>query len=217
MFLRAQVTLLHDTGLAEDHFVNVMHFDSDNAVAGTAETSGLASRINVFYQALAPQLGSVLNGSLVVRIYNMADPKPRVPIYEHTYDGMAVGSTCLPEEVALCASFNGAPVSGENQKRKRGRIFLGPISATQNVVTSGRARPSDAFIGVVLTNLGNLVEGLGAGDPRLAVFSPTTLAATAGDLDAAFADVTEVWVDNSWDTQRRRGAVPTARSTLDVS
>lgn len=216
MFLRAQVTLKHDTGLAEDHFVNTFHFDSDNAVAGTAEKAGLAARLNVFYQALAPQMASVLSGELDVKIYNMADPEPRVPIYVETFTGMAVGSTSLPEEVAMCLSYHAAPVSGENQRRKRGRIFLGPISSTQNVVTSGRARPSDAFRGVALAAMANLVEGLGAGDPRLAVFSPTILATTAGDLDAAYSDVVEVSVDNAWDIQRKRGAVATLKETTAV-
>jgi hypothetical protein len=49
------------------------------------------------------------------------------------------------------------------------------------------------------------------GAARLAIFSPTTLS-SGGSIDDAWNDAVNVWVDDAFDTQRRRGARATTRS-----
>lgn len=216
-FARVICTLEHDSGLPEDHYVNVMHFDGDDSQTWAEDADDLVARIDTFYTAIVGNLGSTLSGARTYQVYDLSEPTPRVPKYEERRTtGWSMAGTCLPEEVALCVSFQASQESGLSQARRRGRIYLGPWASTSNVVTSGRARPADAVITAVATAFGAMAIGPDAGDFRLSVFSPTTFAAT-NSLDQAFNDVVDGWVDNAWDTQRRRGAPTLARTTFVAS
>jgi len=216
-FARVQVTLNHDSGLAKDAFVNTWHFDGDDSQTWAEDQDDLAARVHTFYTGLAPDLGLTLNGTADIKIYDMSDPVPRVPKYSEHWTGLAVGSTGLPEEVALCLSMEAAPASGVSQRRRRGRVYLGPFSTSGNSTTTGRPRPSDALITATLGRVQALAVGPDPGDFRLSVFSPRTYANNPANLDAAHNDVVKCWIDNAWDIQRRRGAVPTAKTTQTIT
>jgi hypothetical protein len=121
----------------------------------------------------------------------------------------------LPNEVALCLSYQAVAISGESQARRRGRIFFGPLCNTANTLSAtGECRPSAALV-TALCGAATLLAtpaATAAGDlVHWAVYSPTTdLTET---IDDAFQDVDNGWVDNSFDTQRRRGRDATARTT----
>jgi hypothetical protein len=94
-------------------------------------------------------------------------------------------------------------VSGQPQARKRGRIYLGPFDTTQ-LNADGRILPA------CQTTIRNAAQALlTASDVALdwswAVYSPT---------NASGVIVDNGWVDNEWDTQRRRGRAATTRSTF---
>jgi hypothetical protein len=199
--------------LPENDVVNVMHWQCDSETTGTL--NNLADRIHTFYHDLDGNFASVMSSQLTVQLYDMEDPTPRVPIYEEQYTDMGPGATSLPQEVALCLSFQADVESGQSQARRRGRIYLGSRASTMNETVSGRTRPIAALRTAITDAAPDLCVSGTAGDYRLAVFSPTIYAATA-DYDEAFNDVTNGWVDDAWDTQRRRGEAPTARTTFTV-
>jgi hypothetical protein len=219
---RAQITLARTSGLSEDVVVNVLHFEGDDdPVSPDREhwdqlAPGLASRLVTFYQAIDPYYSAVIAATgHSVRLYDMSDPEPRFPRYEQMF-GLATGSTTLPSEVALCLSFQAAKVAGQSQARRRGRIYLGPF-ATLAMATgqlAGDNRPAANMVAEVLAAADVMATG-GSGAARLAIFSPTTLVG-GGSIDDAWTDAAELWIDNAWDTQRRRGANATTRSTAVV-
>lgn len=210
--IAAQVIIPYDSGLPEDVAVNTFHFSGideplDMAVA-------VRGRLSAFYNSVYAPLTSPLLSyySKVVnvvgarcKVYDMSDPEPRVPILNESmgWSTQPTG-TGLPEEVALCLSYRGRLESGTNPARRRGRIYLGPwnVSAiTETTVTGNYSRP-----------LGNLINGIANAGKALA--NENTLGAQWSVYSKRNEDLVEIeagWVDNSWDTQRRRGARSTDR------
>jgi hypothetical protein len=128
----------------------------------------------------------------------------------------------VPNEIALVLTYGTQEQSGTtaSRARRRGRIYLGPLNAdavtAQNNVA---AVPNSNFISAVYTaaaRLGEYSYSLGDNggteqEGQWVMFSRT---------GAAYGVVGGGWVDNAWDSQRRRGTEATARQTwtlLNVS
>lgn len=210
----AQVTLDRDSGLSEDRIVNVFHFEADatngNASDFTDRIPGLVDRLEVFYQTIGPRMSGTLAGTGTIKLYDWEAPKPRIPRVEEPFTFLP-GEGSLPGEVALCLSYAAAPQSGMSQGRRRGRVYLGPWNGSQGgTADASDVRPPPSLIALILPAAKIMATGTN-GAFRLAVFSPTQ-ASVAGQADAAWNDVAELSIDNAWDTQRRRGASPTART-----
>jgi hypothetical protein len=144
-------------------------------------------------------------------MYNLIDAKPRAPIRDDIYTPGTFGSGTvnLPDEVACCLSYSADPVSGIPIARRRGRVFIGPLCA--NVLGGSSLNtesvPDSGFISTVTKAAGDLASIALAAGYVWSVFSPT--------LNAA-APISSAWVDNAWDTQRRRGNRPTSRTTIAI-
>lgn len=218
-FFRCQVRIPMDSGTPEDDVINVWHFDSDQTFAEDADD--VFGRLSDFYQAIdSIVFPARVSSTAHVKIYDLADPEPRVPGFE---DDIPLSTTAdnvaIPNEVAMCLSMAADPVSGVAPGRLRGRIFLGPVASTAMTVVGGRVRFAPTAMLNVVTAAQTLAVGPDPGDARLAVFSPTIHAAEGGtpaDLDAAFHDVTRLWIDNAPDTIRSRGERADARETVTV-
>ena len=227
---RCQVALHRDQGLPEDDIVNTLHFEGDDDDFGTDQERwdtllpGLVARVKTFYTTVATlTLSNLLSNTATLKVYNMRDPSlpnaPRFP--RHTEDFTITPQTglSLPAEVAICLSFRGASESGTNRRRRTGRVYLGPIRGAVAVSVEpfiNDVRPDPSVMAFVLTAAETMAlggEDLGAG--RLAVYSPTT-DLTNEMTDESWNDVTELWIDNSFDTIRKRGAAPTSRITAAV-
>jgi hypothetical protein len=142
-----------------------------------------------------------------VKIYNMSQPKPRAPIRIDTFSIAEATGSPLPTEVALCLSYRAPLISGTDPKNRRGRLYIGPLDTS---ALSSSATSSDILPNVSLMNalrdagqrLMNLTSVLWV------IYSPTT----ATDLE-----ITNVHVDNAFDTQRRRGGAPSQRVQANKS
>lgn len=138
------------------------------------------------------------------KIYDMEDPEPRAPVSEGTWSLSSNPSgTALPPEVALCLSFQAPKMSGQVQARRRGRIYFGPFN-TAAIGTDGR--PISGLVTALSAVGDGIIVASGATSWNWAThssYSPTTgLAVDNG------------WVDNEFDTQRRRGREWTTRTVF---
>lgn len=216
--MRALVSIPLDSGIPEDAMVNTLYFDGDDSEEDDAAYhSAVMTLLTGFYQAIDnPLFGQNVAPEATVKIYDMRDALPRVPEFVGTIPLSPLGANSLPSEVAVCLSFQADAVSGLSQKRRRGRIYLGPICADTALtveVVNGQMRPRAS----VRTVIANAAHDMAVGTPlpilgsvKWAVYSPTTdLTST---LDDAFHDITNGWIDDSFDTQRRRGPAPTTRT-----
>lgn len=204
---RIQVTLVTDDGIAENYFVNT--FAHSSLIEDSTDQTTIGTSLATFYSAFAGSyLSSVLaQNNHIYKLYDLEAPMPNYPIFEGTFNlsGSPAG-TPLPAEVAMCLSFQANRVSGQPQARRRGRIYLGPLSTAAN--TSGR--PAAALLTAML-NAGEALYDTWSGLNSFgnwAVWSPTN--ATAVEID-------ELYVDDAFDTQRSRGLARTAVTTRVVS
>lgn len=210
-FMRALVQIPRLTTLTEDVVTNTLYFDSD-----TGDVDDIAPEVHAeltsFYQAIDVYLAAEqLSTTATVDYYDMADPEPRVPKYTATIALTLGTGNSFPPEVAICMSFRGAEGSGVNMRRRKGRIYLGPLVAAITSTSGGRVAPSTGVRSAIATAGNNLMNQTTTFGTKWAVFSPTTYAET-GSLDDAFEDVVAGWVDSEFDIQRRRGTVAQART-----
>lgn len=199
---RAQVTITTEDNNPANYSTNTVYaniLDSTGRDNWVAAIVALYSSIDNYYASTVNQNGHI------IKVYDMADPEPRAPILEDTFDfNTNPTSNPLPSEVAVCLSFQAARQSGNPQSRRRGRIYIGPLGVN-GLDTSGR--PSSAHM-TALANAGSafLAQSVTDGDWAWAVWST---------VDQNISFVTNGWVDNSYDTQRRRGLEYTSRTTFD--
>jgi len=218
--LRAQVTLNSSSGLPEDAAMNVWHFHSVAAdLEDTADT--INDELSTFYNGIASVYsGNTLTGTCTTKFFDLTDDPPRVPMFE---DGFAITSMgdadALPTECAITMSFQGDPESGGNARRKRGRLFIGPLDAGTTSTGAGLVRVGAGATSALAVAATGMID---AGAPltfQWIVFSPTTAGTPPWDetiLDASSTLVTQGWIDNAFDTQRRRGTAPTSRINFPV-
>jgi len=205
--MRAVVRQHHDSALPEDDMINVWHFNTDVAGPSTStDHADVFNRLQTFYQALDTYQSRLLGAQPTLTIYDLHDPEPRVPVYEANMTGMAYPSTGnpLPSECAICLSFHGVQVSGSPAARRRGRVYLGPWN-------DAALDPTGKIAGALLTAIdGAATALLASGTTEWAIYSRTDLPVVT-DLDEGVT-VVGGWIDNAWDTQRRRGEAPTSRT-----
>lgn len=205
---RLQVVLKADSGIAKDHTTNALHFRvEDDQFGGLTE----AERIDQIVAAMTDFYRASYNGVLSDRMaddghefnfYNLDDAEPRVPRYMFTWDfDGASRSTSLPTECAVVCSFQAERLAGTNQARRRNRIYLGPFStaANANGVVQNGVRININAAALALSQVSDDENGWG-----WRIWSPT---------DQQAIIVNDGWVDNAWDTQRRRGISSEIRST----
>jgi len=201
--LRAQVILGSDSALPKDVSVNTFHFDT-TVPYDTASAQSVIDRLRVFYNAIKSDLSQTLNPALcTVKIYDLSDIKPRVPREHQSLNLDLVGNSSHPREVALVLSFEAARQSGSVQRRRRNRVYLGPLSVI-GTVSGADFRPPTALLDEIASAAGTLKANASLGIQWV-------IRSQVGNF---VAPVANGWLDNAFDTQRRRGADPTSRSTF---
>lgn len=212
--LRALIGIRRDTALPEDVSTNTLYFTTPGTSI-IAESALINTRILSFFDSLASGqvqqvsrcMASVNQQGHFLKIYNMADAKPRVPVAEFDHVWTGIGSTSLPEEVALALSFKGAVQSGLGAARRRGRIFMGPLASSCASIDGGRVRATQSVVDDLLKASTFLFGNPTASGIEWVVHSPTT-----GPTSST--PVASGWVDRTLDTIRSRGPATTGRSTI---
>lgn len=213
---RAQMEFAHDSGLPRDRVTNVFHF-ATTQVAGI-DFPNIRDMLVEFYDDPAGGASSIfdfvseqLTRDYELNVYHLTDPLPRVPVASFT--GVltsASAAQALPSEVAFVTSWAAAPISGVPPARLRGRTYLGPLNIGALAAADGT--PAAAFITTVVAASDRLASAADASVTWDMVVYSTTLPGGPGD-GARANKVVSGWVDNAFDTQRRRGEGATARTT----
>lgn len=197
--------------LAEDQYVNTFHFRNDNV--NPQDPENVRDMLVDFYTNLAPDQEhelfnwmspSSISGKWTVKAYDLDQPKPRYPYFTDTGNVSMQANTALPTENALVLSFQGARIAGSEQNKRRNRIYLGPFNVDAN--DDGLVRGD--FVQDLLFSAKELLNASDRSNEwNWVVYSPT---------DDNVVTITDGWVDNAWDTQRRRGIRSTARGIFNL-
>lgn len=208
--IRAQWAMTHDSGLPKDEVQNVFHFRQFGL---TENFDNIRDMLNDFYNvgvgAAVPlnfYLSSVLAGPWSLKLYNLSDTEPRVPVAEYSGSIVTNAVDGLPSEVACVVSWQCAPISGVPAGRLRGRTYVGPLSTRVLTAAPAVPRPNSAFLEVLVASASRLVDAAQASLSYEFVVNSAFLSTPAA-IEGGF-------VDNAFDTQRRRGEDDTARTAF---
>lgn len=200
---RVLATFQRESNLPEDVAVNSWAFRNDSATIG-GFTAAVGAMLDAFYFGTASNgstVGEYLSGNIAsveYTAYDLGQAPPRAPIDCSTDLVPGFTGQELPGEVALCHSY----VAGRNLARQRGRLYIGPLNTSALSNISGRPVPTGAFIDALVDRAANLEAS--TEDATWVLIS---------QADQAAKVITGGWVDNAFDTQRRRGMAPTTRDT----
>jgi hypothetical protein len=209
---RFDAVLPYTTGLPRDVAINTFHVETDSGVPITqGEIDDVSDAIVAFYTSGSGS-GQVEYwlSSMITRTTNGC----RVECYgydeEDTLDSQTFTLAApdvdgsAPLEVCLCVSLT-ASGSGPIERR-RGRFYLGPLTYSVTNAISGVAPvPNATFLATVVNQTETLHGALVSAGCPWSVYSRVGNGANP---------ITGGWVDNEFDTQRRRQVAATARTTL---
>lgn len=215
--IRATVNFPTRSGIPRDNVTNSFWFDD---TVGT----GLESAAEDLHEMIQEFYGDVYNtiscanwcafGSSTASVYvdyvDWSQTPPRVP-YRLNFGNSAFtyGNSVIPTEVAAVLSFQANELPGQRQERRRGRIYIAGVRAEW--LTQASAGDYPTFNNTVLTNLTTAAQQLQVS--ALANLRPWVVYSR---VNGTAADVTNGWVDNSPDTQRRRSVDAAARTAWTV-
>lgn len=211
--MEVQVRIPFFTNLPRDVIMNRIHVvtaepggpDKDS-VAAT-----MATRLKTFYDTVYGVVNSAANyvswGSAVVRVFDLSEPGPRIPATRPLVIAPNTAALAtMPTEVAVVMSYRSALISGVVPQRLYNRIYLGGL--TSGTLTGGGpaafATVSTAFR-TAIANAAIALEAANTSDVAWIQYSPTD--ATPRTIAAGF-------INNEFDTQRRRGVVESARTLI---
>lgn len=230
--------LPHSNGLPADTFENVQHLE----VAGSDPAGqDIIDAMNAFRDFYITDPGAQLNplSEYISEVVNRGADACTIlayftndlsgdtvfgsPIGQLSFTLPATSSTLqLPEEVAVVLSLHGdltnVPVSQANpspppatirpQQRRRGRLYLGPLGQNAGTETAGSYRPNVS----IRQDIGTAFEAYYSAIVGVTPWVP----AVWSKADEATHPITGGYVDDAWDTQRRRGLLPTLRTEFTI-
>jgi hypothetical protein len=201
-----QVRFVAVSAKTEDDLTNTWHFRLTADPPDATNMALIRDNLGSFYNTLAPNFVNDWSQTLIMKFYNMADPKPRAPVTSYSYvmtNALATTGKNMPRQNTPVISFQAPALSGTTQKRRRGRIYL-PCYSYQSMGTDGRLANSTADAGATTANA-FLTQSTAAPGYDWVVYS---------HVAGTSAIVSQVWMDNKVDTQRRRGQDSTYRKVL---
>lgn len=223
---RVQAVFQGSSGLPEDRYVNNWCFRNDDELADLETFGGAVVRVlDAFYFAPAPNAVTVAGmmssqidvNQVEYRLYDLGQAPPRDPSVRVPAATVAfgAGTTVLPQEVAVCLSLvlgtegqtgginvgNGVQDTIAIPRRSRnGRIYVGPLMQSILQVETGRP-VVHTDVRTALTNRAtNVLET-----------SENVTWCVVSQRWSAAVPVVGGYVDDAFDTQRRRGRAPITR------
>lgn len=217
--LRVNAVLPYLTGLPRDVAINAFHFATPD-LDPAAEASAIVFAVQEFYNTpvgagdpLADWISDfVTRGTNECRLDFFVDDIPDLGLqgtFPWTLGGAPPNST-LPLEVSLCTSLVGLDPGAVPIRRRRGRLYIGPLAGTAiTYVGDNPPVPAAELITALVGATERLADSpdLEAEGVQWQVWSRTN--------DAGYR-VTSGWVDNEFDTQRRREVDATARTSWSL-
>lgn len=198
---KLQVTLWPTDNVPENVSTNTFSCLADDLTAAELFKDAVIGE----YQSMVARFPEVIRqNNHVWKIYDRGDPAPIYPASEGTFNfPTAPTGGPLPTEVALCMSFQALITSGIPQARRRGRVYFGPLKASD---LAAGGRPSATLVSALDTFGTDLLAASNAAATwTWGVYSETA---------STFAPIANGWVDDEFDTQRRRGRVLTTRTVF---
>lgn len=200
------MTILNmDTNLPADAATMTTHWQYDGA--GTPSAEALLRPKQLFAYFLDGLFtnnilsAAVNHANVQWKLYDMNDPEPRSPVSQGTETPYSTTASIeAPPELSIVCSFQGDVVSGTPQSRRRGRVYVGPLGflAGSSIPSTQQDHVRDAAQAML-----DAVQA--DANWTWGIYSR---------VDDAFVEVTNGWVNNNWDIQRRRGLLPTSRLTF---
>lgn len=223
---RVAVTLHKKSGIPADSSMNVWHFIAPSGAPTTPQFGDMMNIIKDFYDNLSFELSSTHAGGatpIFIEFTKLTAEKPAAgsglgpPIINGAVAWQTVpAQNGYPAEVCTCVSLDGTTTSDSEggttgphpAARKRNRKYIGPLAtgvgapdATTNEVrptVTWRTQLAQAVLDILITKA--LTKGW-----SLVGFSPKNWQTFP---------VHNVWVDNAFDTQRRRGEAPSIHTVV---
>lgn len=200
-FYSTQVIIPTVDNVAANYATNSFTFEADDLTALQLAHTALVG----FYFSMTTSMSALVRQTgWMIKSYDRSDPEPRAPALEQTFSlaGTPSGNPA-PPELTLCLSFQGERVSGVPQAQKRGRIYF-PFVDVSTIGTDGR--PTSGLI----SSLASAGEDLLDDSSAAATWTWLVYSAVA----PGYTIITNGWVDNEFDIQRRRGRPYTSRSVF---
>lgn len=210
---RFQYTIPYVSNMPTDVIVNDWSMFWPIGTPADADFENARDRLITFYEDVFNngvitdiQAPWVASGSAELKVYNRADPPPRAPVYMSAagYTSDAATTSVIAPEVAVCMSFQADQASGVPQARRRGRVFLGGWA--EALVYRGDVDEFPTVAPTVRTAIVGAAETL-----LTSLLSDGWIWSVWSTVNGSGAAVTNGWVDDALDTQRRRGQAPTVR------
>lgn len=186
MIVRVQLGFPYDSALPRDVITLNPHFETPNATALAA-----ALKQNILnYTPTADKPATI-------KVYDALKAPPSYPLATETIGGTPA-TAGGPREVALCLSY----YAGVNRPTFRGRLYL----PAWWFGVSYPVRPTTAVCDAALLFADVLTKNLPA----------TTWWSLYSHKNRSAAQVSDLWVDDEWDTVRSRGLKNTTRRTKHI-
>lgn len=214
--IRAQAVLAATTAIPRDNFVNTFHFLPMELAVTPEDITSVQAMVADFYTHVGTSghsIGDLLGASVSrvanacsVNVYDLGNAHPRPPhTSQWTCPARSGSGVNLPLEVCCVLSM----FADRNIARHRGRVYIGPLQEL-DMTTSAQGVPlvAPSFRDTLIEHVERLIAGTAAVagvTPQLAIYSR---------VDGVARVVQHGWVDDAFDTQRRRGPRATTRTTF---
>jgi hypothetical protein len=214
-----QVRFSRTSQLPEDIVIGTFHFFVSASTTVSAQAATIAQKVIDFYKrpalpgsAITQLMSNIISrvaNAHEVRVYDLSQPTPRQPVYSQLFTILAAASAeTYPAEVSAVLSVKAPVAPGGNPKRHRGRLYIGPLIPGTNMgVVNGDLRISVGSRQQIL-DAALALMGTNADLVRWGVYSR---------VDQQIRGITSAYVDDAFDTQRRRGGAPTTRTSVAQS
>jgi hypothetical protein len=212
-------TTQRKSGIDRDEVINTWHYQLTPEFPGPVDYTNWVDNYRAFMTAIGTYMSpamSVTPGDLNVAFWLL--PTERGPLGAPEYEvnaapATAVGAQSAPSEVSICLTLEAdqtgipenAPGGARPGARRRSRKYLGPLGtgAFFTEATTFECRPQN----LVTTTIPPAYRDHMGTAMRADNWDPVCFSKTNWDA----YPVVRAWIDNAFDTQRRRGQDPTVK------